>query len=180
MPPRSRSPMRVSPPRHPATKPLPPTKADCATESSADEDEASSTLPPAIAPPHSGTSGRKLKPGRSTSSGVSLNKRSVSPALRGSPVTSRAASHTRTPERQTKAVADADKTTDDDSSPLKPPPKKARPAQASSSESDSESERRARIAQLKGGSGAASGSGVGGGAVKRGVRQPIKRGGKRF
>jgi hypothetical protein len=72
------------------------------------------------------------------------------------------------------AGRDDDKASDDDSSPLKPPPKKAKAAHLSSSESDSEAERKAHVAQLKGN---VTGSG---GAAKRGVRQPIKRGGKRF
>lgn len=54
------------------------------------------------------------------------------------------------------------------------PPKKA---QASPSDSDSEAERRARVARLKSN---ARGSGTGQGTAKSGVRQPIKRGGKRF
>ena len=54
------------------------------------------------------------------------------------------------------------------------PPKKA---QASPSDSDSEAERRARVARLKSN---ARESGTGQGTAKSGVRQPMKRGGKRF
>jgi len=59
---------------------------------------------------------------------------------------------------------------DSESSPLRPA-KKLKP-QMTSSDDDSEEERKRRVAQLKGGSGAAG--------AKRGTRQPIKRGGKRF
>lgn len=57
---------------------------------------------------------------------------------------------------------------DPDSSPLR----SAKKAKTSFSDEDSEEERRQRVAQLKSGSGA--------GAAKRGTKQPIKRGGKRF
>ncbi|KAG5647419.1 hypothetical protein DXG03_000490 [Asterophora parasitica] len=62
--------------------------------------------------------------------------------------------------------------TDTDASPVRPPAKKHKTpvAKGSSSDDDSEDERKRRVAQLKGG----------GGAAKRGTRQPIKRGGKRF
>ena len=105
-------------------------------------------------------------------------QRSVSPGTRKGPSkpTSQVASRARTPEQS--RVVQSDKISDDDSSPLKPPPKKAKPAKISSGESDSESERKSRIAQLKGSAGASSGTGAG--QAKRGVRQPIKRGGKRF
>lgn len=59
---------------------------------------------------------------------------------------------------------------DSESSPPRPA-KKAKTPRLSSSDEDSEEERKRRVAQLK--------SGAGGG-VKRGTRQPIKRGGKRF
>ncbi|KAG6878207.1 hypothetical protein C0993_010627 [Termitomyces sp. T159_Od127] len=60
---------------------------------------------------------------------------------------------------------------DSGSSPARPVKKPKQSALDSSSDNDSEEERKRRVAQLKGGS-------VGGG--KRGTRQPIKRGGKRF
>ncbi|KAG6865912.1 hypothetical protein C0991_010745 [Blastosporella zonata] len=56
---------------------------------------------------------------------------------------------------------------DSDSSPVRPGKKLKKPSDLS--DDDSEGERKRRVAQLKGGSGA-----------KRGTRQPIKRGGKRF
>ncbi|KAF9450328.1 hypothetical protein P691DRAFT_798218 [Macrolepiota fuliginosa MF-IS2] len=167
--PRARSPMQISPPRQQASE-LPPTKADSATESSTDEGE---QLSLAGARSRSGMSPvRKLTPRRSASPGVSHP-----PAARpsASPIPRPSASRTKTLEVR----PDADKTSDDDSSPQKPPPKRIKPAQMSSSESDSESERRARVAQLKAGP-SGSGSGMGGGPAKRNVRQPIKRGGKRF
>ncbi|KAG6880122.1 hypothetical protein C0992_005829 [Termitomyces sp. T32_za158] len=58
-----------------------------------------------------------------------------------------------------------------DSSPARPVKKPKQTAPDTSSDSDSEEERKRRVAQLKGGSG---------GGGKRGTRQPIKRGGKRF
>ncbi|KAF8206505.1 hypothetical protein K438DRAFT_1963533 [Mycena galopus ATCC 62051] len=58
--------------------------------------------------------------------------------------------------------------TDSDSSPVRPV-KKAKPP-ASSSDEDSEAERKRRLAKATSGAGGA----------KRGTRQPIKRGGKRF
>ncbi|KAG6917016.1 hypothetical protein DXG01_004281 [Tephrocybe rancida] len=61
---------------------------------------------------------------------------------------------------------------DSDSSPVRPAKKLKKPPIASSSDNDSEDDRKRRVAQLKGG------TGPGGG--KRGTRQPIKRGGKRF
>jgi hypothetical protein len=57
---------------------------------------------------------------------------------------------------------------DSESSPR--PAKKPKP-QISSSDEDSEAERKKRVSRLKSGSGP---------SVKRGTRQPIKRGGKRF
>jgi hypothetical protein len=57
---------------------------------------------------------------------------------------------------------------DSDSSPLRPA-KKPR-ARVSSSDDDSEEERKKHVTQLRNGAG----------APKRGTRQPIKRGGKRF
>ncbi|KDQ57166.1 hypothetical protein JAAARDRAFT_178741 [Jaapia argillacea MUCL 33604] len=55
---------------------------------------------------------------------------------------------------------------DTDSSPIRPPAKKQKPTVQSESEEDSEAERKRRVANIRGGKG--------------GVRQPIKRGGKRF
>jgi len=73
---------------------------------------------------------------------------------------------------QTPALARTSEQSDlDDSSSF---PKKL---QASSSDSDSEAERRARIARLKGN---ARESGTREGITNRSVRQPIRRGGKRF
>lgn len=61
---------------------------------------------------------------------------------------------------------------DSDSSPARPV-KKPKKQVTSSSDDDSEEERRRRVAQLKSGA-------AGPGGIKRGTRQPIKRGGKRF
>ncbi|KAJ7773198.1 hypothetical protein B0H16DRAFT_1409110 [Mycena metata] len=58
---------------------------------------------------------------------------------------------------------------DSDSSPVRPV-KKAKPLLSSSDEEDSEAERKRRLAKATSGAGGA----------KRGTRQPIKRGGKRF
>ena len=60
---------------------------------------------------------------------------------------------------------------DSDSSPRRPV-KKHKGPESSSADEDSEEERRKHLAQLRSGNGPT--------AVKRGVRQPIKRGGKRF
>ena len=60
---------------------------------------------------------------------------------------------------------------DSDSSPTRPAKKTKF---STSSDDDSEEERKRRVAQLK------SGAGSGPGGVKRGTRQPLKRGGKRF
>jgi hypothetical protein len=62
---------------------------------------------------------------------------------------------------------------DSDSSPARPA-KKPKKQVTSSSDDDSEEERKRRVAQLK------SGAGGGPGGGKRGTRQPIRRGGKRF
>lgn len=59
---------------------------------------------------------------------------------------------------------------DSESSPVRPA-KKTRPPPTSSEEEDSEAERKRRLAKLKSG---------GAGGAKRGTRQPIKRGGRRF
>ncbi|KAG5652327.1 hypothetical protein H0H81_005395 [Sphagnurus paluster] len=64
---------------------------------------------------------------------------------------------------------DAD--SDSEGSPIRPTKKQRTPVKDSSSDDDSEAKRKRRVAQLKNGSGA---------GVKRGTRQPIKRGGKRF
>ncbi|GLB40185.1 hypothetical protein LshimejAT787_0800560 [Lyophyllum shimeji] len=61
---------------------------------------------------------------------------------------------------------------DVDSSPARPVKKVKKAAPVSSSEEESEEERKRLVAQLK--------SGGGPGVAKRGPRQPIKRGGKRF
>lgn len=60
---------------------------------------------------------------------------------------------------------------DSESSPARPAKK---PKILTSSDDDSEEERKRRVAQLK------SGAGSGAGGAKRGTRQPLKRGGKRF
>ncbi|KAF5359724.1 hypothetical protein D9756_003364 [Leucocoprinus leucothites] len=163
---RFRSPMRVSPPPQRASKPgFSPAKAGSATEESSEDEggRASSLAPPAIAsqsqanrnptPKHL-TSPKFLQPS------ASPNARSKSPLAEPSRSTF---VHAKTPEQ-------AEKTSDDDSSPVKLPQKKVKAAHLSSSDSDSEAERRA---QLKFNT-------TGAGAAKRGVRQPIKRGGKRF
>lgn len=166
--------MRISPPlprklsEHPASP-----KAESATESSAEEDESGSPFvrPPTAPLRHATSASRSTAPPNLSSS----QKRSVSPMSK-SPLVGASRATSGSARAETPKQGD-DKTSDDDSSPIKPPPKKVKAAQASSSESDSESERRARIAQLKGN---ASGSGMDGGGAKRSVRQPIKRGGKRF
>lgn len=163
---RFRSPMRVSPPPQRASKPgFSPAKAGSATEESSEDEggRANFLAPPAIAsqsqanrnptPKHL-TSPKFLQPS------ASPNARSKSPLAEPSRSTF---VHAKTPEQ-------AEKTSDDDSSPVKPPQKKVKAAHLSSSDSDSEAERRA---QLKFNT-------TGAGAAKRGVRQPIKRGGKRF
>jgi len=73
---------------------------------------------------------------------------------------------------QTPALARASKQSDPDDSSSLP-----RKPQASASDSDSEAERRARIARLKGN---ARESGTREGITNRSVRQPFKRGQKRF
>ncbi len=146
-------PLRVSPPLSSSRAfKSPLTKSGSATESSDGEDPST-------------------QPTRPTEISSTAIQESPSKAV------SQAASRAKMPE-QGRSVIQADKTSDDDSSPLRPPPKKAKPARVSSGESDSESERKARIAQLKNASG--SNRGGGGAQAKRGVRQPIKRGGKRF
>jgi hypothetical protein len=60
---------------------------------------------------------------------------------------------------------------DSESSPRRPVKKHKRPI-SSDADEDSEEERRKHLEQLKSGNGSA--------VTKRGVRQPIKRGGKRF
>ncbi|KXN91725.1 Vacuolar calcium ion transporter [Leucoagaricus sp. SymC.cos] len=168
-PTRSRSPMRISPASQQTSKLSPsPAKADSATEeSSADEGETSNSLVQAQSQRDD-----KVMPRLSVSPKAiigSSKTRSRSPLVQSS----RAASaRAKTPEQVAEQVDDIT----DDSSPIKPPPKKARATQGSSSEDDSESERRARVAQLKANS---AGSAMAG-AARRGVRQPIKRGGKRF
>ncbi|KAF8738101.1 hypothetical protein AX14_011863 [Amanita brunnescens Koide BX004] len=71
-------------------------------------------------------------------------------------------------ESVTAATAAAIPGSDSESSPRRPVKKHKRP----DTEEDSEEERRKHLAQLKSGNGSA--------VAKRGVRQPIKRGGKRF
>lgn len=152
--PRSRSPMPVSPP--PARKlstPVSPAKADSATESSADEGQPSISLQP----PHARNSPQIATNSRASSA----QKRSLSPVP----------SRTKTPEQH------SDQASDDDSSPVRRPLKKAKAARAVSDESDSESEKKAGGSQLKGNAG---GSRMGGGTQRRGPRQPVKRGGKKF
>lgn len=61
---------------------------------------------------------------------------------------------------------------DSDSSPVRPKKKLKKPIKSSSDDEDSEQERKRRVAQLVNGGEATGG--------KRGTRQPIKRGGKRF
>lgn len=74
-------------------------------------------------------------------------------------------------EPVTTAVAAAIPGSDSESSPRRPVKKHKRPV-TSDAEEDSEEERRKHLDQLKSGSGSA--------VTKRAVRQPIKRGGKRF
>jgi len=84
-----------------------------------------------------------------------LQPQSVVPSRQISPLPPHGQSQTKGPS------------SDSESSPLRPA-KKAKP-RVSSSDDDSEEERKKRVAQLKNGA-----------APKRGARQPIKRGGKRF
>ncbi|EKM78712.1 hypothetical protein AGABI1DRAFT_121142 [Agaricus bisporus var. burnettii JB137-S8] len=152
--PRSRSSMPVSPP--PARKlstPVSPAKADSATESSADEKQPNISLQP----PHARNSPQIATNSRASSA----QKRSLSPVP----------SRTKTPEQH------SDQASDDDSSPVRRPLKKAKAARAVSDESDSESEKKAGGSQLKSNAG---GSRMGGGTQRRGPRQPVKRGGKKF
>lgn len=74
-------------------------------------------------------------------------------------------------EPVTTAVAAAIPGSDSESSPRRPVKKHKRPV-TSDAEEDSEEERRKHLDQLKSGSGSV--------VTKRAVRQPIKRGGKRF
>ncbi|KAJ7727292.1 hypothetical protein DFH07DRAFT_851885 [Mycena maculata] len=98
--------------------------------------------------------------GRALSSAASspANADPQSPAFRApsSPIPSKPLSRAKAPS------------SDSDSSPLRPV-KKAKPS-LSSSDDDSEAERKRRLAKATSGAGGA----------KRGTRQPIKRGGKRF
>ncbi|KAJ3565774.1 hypothetical protein NP233_g7426 [Leucocoprinus birnbaumii] len=171
---RPRSPMRISPsPRRAPKSTRLPVKGDSATESSEDEGEPSALAPTRAKMSQSQTS-RQLTPKRLASPEPSYLQPAASPNARSkSPLVEPSRSTTvraKTPEQ---AIATGGQTSDDDSSPVKPPQKKAKAAQLSSSDSDSEAERKARVAQLKG-------NAIGGGTAKRGVRQPIKRGGKRF
>jgi hypothetical protein len=86
---------------------------------------------------------------------------------RGNAIRSRDPSPLRKPNSPTGVPSDSE------SSPARPA-KKPKKRVITTSDDDSEEERKKRVAQLKGG--------TGGGAegVKRGTRQPIKRGGKRF
>jgi hypothetical protein len=81
--------------------------------------------------------------------------------------------HSRDPSPLQKLVSSTGIPSDSESSPARPA-KKPKKQVITSSDDDSEEDRKRRVAQLK--------SGMGGGAegVKRGTRQPIKRGGKRF
>jgi hypothetical protein len=169
LPKQTRSPMQISSTARQLEPSASPAKASSATESSADEAEPTR---PFVSPasPHSQTSIRPTFR-RSGSPKILHTRNSASPKA-GS---SRAAPpHATTPEA---VKGGYDETSDDNLSPVKPPSKRAKRVEASPSSSDSESERRAHLAQLKG---TTSGSGMGGGPPKKGVRQPIKRGGKRF
>ncbi|KAG6857231.1 hypothetical protein H0H87_007650 [Tephrocybe sp. NHM501043] len=64
---------------------------------------------------------------------------------------------------------------DSDYSPARPAKKLKKPPTASSTDDDSDEESKPRVAQTKG-----VGGPGGPGGIKRGTRQPIKRGGKRF
>jgi len=135
-------------------------KADSTTEKSEEDDAVGPLAPPAISTQSQAILSRPLVSPRSLSGDLNTggDMRSKSPLARTSD---------RTP-----ALTATSKQSDlDDSSSL------AKKPQASSSDSDSEAERRARIARLKGN---ARESGTREGITNRSVRQPIKRGGKRF
>ncbi|TFK40297.1 hypothetical protein BDQ12DRAFT_680680 [Crucibulum laeve] len=95
---------------------------------------------------------------------------------RVSPVTSQSSKHRRAETPQSIGSTSQppgpakDQESDPDSSPLRPAKKVKKSKISSSSDDDSEAERKRRVMQLK----------VGSGGVKRGTKQPIKRGGKRF
>ncbi|RDB25908.1 hypothetical protein Hypma_006495 [Hypsizygus marmoreus] len=96
------------------------------------------------------------------------------PSTRSTPPTSRLESLSReSPPRRVSPLPSTSRgqVSDSDSSPVRPAKKLKKPV-SSSSDDDSEEERKRRVAQLK--------SGGGPGGVKRGTRQPVKRGGKRF
>ncbi|ESK89030.1 hypothetical protein Moror_13111 [Moniliophthora roreri MCA 2997] len=81
-------------------------------------------------------------------------------------------SRSRSPGPSTKATSTRKASSDTDSSPLPPPAKKKKVAVASSDSDDSNEENSRRPAPTKTGPSLAG--------AKRGTRQPIKRGGKRF
>jgi hypothetical protein len=137
---------KSSPPRR---RELTDPKADSATESSADEGEQNNSLQPPSVPSHRSVSPKVAE----TSRASSTQKRSLSPIY----------THTKTSEK------DHDQTSDDDSSPVKPPSKKVKAVSATSDDSDSELERKVGASQPKGT-----------GGQRRGPRQPVKRGGKKF
>lgn len=130
--------------------------------------------------PLSDMSGGKLKPGHTDSATESENdkppvlehtkgKQKAPPVLRSlSPMDAEmppdAILRRRSPTPKAPGPA---KLSDSDSSPVRPK-KKAKASSGASSGDDSEEERKKRVASLKSG------------APKRGARQPLKRGGKRF
>ena len=127
------------------------TSSDRASKSQPDSaTESDSDLPSNI---HAKGKERALKPSLGSSS-VNLN----APDSAARPATPK-------PISQPKVVE-----SDSESSPARPSKKPKLPA-SSTDDDDSEAERKRRVALLKGGSGA---------AAKRGTKQPVKRGGKRF
>jgi hypothetical protein len=143
--------------RRKLTNPLSSARADSATESSADEGEQNISLQSPNVLSHRGVSPKVADSPRAPST----QKRSLSPI----------SAHAKTPGK------DRDQTSDDDSSPVKPPLKKAKAALTASDDSDSELEGKAGGSQPKGNG---VGFGMGGGSQRRGPRQPVKRGGKKF
>ncbi|KAJ7475786.1 hypothetical protein FB451DRAFT_1244751 [Mycena latifolia] len=121
------------------------------TADSATESESEREAPPLVA------KGKGRAPSSAASPPAKEGPQSPAPGpLPSSPLPSKPLSRAKAPS------------SDSDSSPIRPV-KKAKPP-LSSSDEDSEAERKRRLAKVT--------SGIGG--AKRGTRQPIKRGGKRF
>ncbi|KAJ7903590.1 hypothetical protein B0H14DRAFT_2665520 [Mycena olivaceomarginata] len=144
------APSETLPAKDPTPSPKIPVTADA---DSATEDDSDEDAPPFVA-----VKGKA----RALSSPASppAKAKPQSPASSSSPIPSKPSK----PLSRAKAPS-----SDSDSSPLRPV-KKAKPPVSSSDAEDSEMERKRRLAKATSGAGGA----------KRGTRQPIKRGGKRF